>query len=150
MRRKAHYVIAPQHLWANIAHLARTQNGDLLNTLQAGFRYIENESFASTFAGLFSEINLGSDKLGKSYPDCNAKLCTIIGRIAEGLAEFSTDTDTLGDAYEYLLDQFAAGSGKKGGRVLYPAANLRHSLRHRHPRQPFAEKRPAAQTRGRL
>ena len=85
MRLKAHYVIRPEHLWASIAHMALTQDGELLNTLQAGFKYIENESFQSTtFSGLFSEINLGSDKLGKTYADRNAKLCTIIIKIAEG------------------------------------------------------------------
>ncbi|MEO5930137.1 MAG: type I restriction-modification system subunit M [Candidatus Kapaibacterium sp.] len=120
MRLKAHYVIRPEHLWASIAHMARTHDGELLNTLQAGFKYIENESFQSTFAGLFSEINLGSDKLGKTYADRNAKLCTIITRIAEGLAEFSTDSDTLGDAYEYLIGEFAAGSGKKAGEFYTP------------------------------
>ena len=115
MRRKVHYVIQPAHLWNSIASMARTQNGELLNTLQAGFKYIETESFESTFQGLFSEINLGSDKLGKTYPDRNAKLCTIIQKIAEGLNEFSTDIDALGDAYEYLIGQFAACSGKKAG-----------------------------------
>jgi type I restriction enzyme M protein len=120
MRLKAHYIIKPEHLWASIAHMARTQDGELLNTLQAGFSYIENESFKSTFSGLFSEINLGSDKLGKKYEDRNAKLCTIITKIAEGLAEFSTDNDTLGDAYEYLIGQFAAGSGKKAGEFYTP------------------------------
>jgi type I restriction enzyme M protein len=120
MRRKAHYVIRPEHLWASIVHMARTQNSELLNTLQAGFKYIENESFQSTFSGLFSEINLGSDKLGKTYADRNAKLCTIITRIAEGLAEFSTSSDSLGDAYEYLIGQFAAGSGKKAGEFYTP------------------------------
>ncbi len=120
MRRKVHYVIKPDHLWASIANLARTQNGELLNTLQAGFKYIENESFQSTFQGLFSEINLASDKLGKKYEDRNAKLCTIIQKIAEGLAQFSTDADTLGDAYEYLIGQFAAGSGKKAGEFYTP------------------------------
>ena len=120
MRRKAHYVIRPEYLWSNIAYLARTQNAELLHTLQDGFKYIENESFGSTFVGLFSEINLASDKLGKTYADRNAKLCKVISRIAEGLAEFSTDTDTLGDAYEYLLDQFAAGSGKKAGEFYTP------------------------------
>ncbi|MCC7387325.1 MAG: type I restriction-modification system subunit M [Phycisphaerales bacterium] len=120
MRVKAHYVIRPEHLWTSIAHMARTQDGELLNTLQAGFKYIENESFQSTFSGLFSEINLGSDKLGKRYEDRNAKLCTIITKIAEGLAEFSTDSDTLGDAYEYLIGQFAAGSGKKAGEFYTP------------------------------
>ena len=120
MRRKAHYVIRPEHLWASVAHLARTQDHDLLDTLQKGFKYIENESFQSTFSGLFSEINLGSDKLGKTYPDRNAKLCKVITKIAEGLAEFSTDSDTLGDAYEYLIGQFAAGSGKKAGEFYTP------------------------------
>src|SRR6185503_5139124 len=99
-------VIKPEHLWNSIANLARTQNGELLNTLQAGFKYIENESFESTFQGLFSEINLGSEKLGKTYTDRNAKLCKIITKLAEGLAEFSTDSDALGDAYEYLIGQF--------------------------------------------
>jgi type I restriction enzyme M protein len=120
MRRKVHYVIQPPHLWNSIAHLARTQKGELLNTLQAGFRYIETESFESTFQGLFSEIDLGSPKLGKTYPERNAKLCTIIQKIAEGLAEFSTDVDALGDAYEYLIGQFAAGSGKKAGEFYTP------------------------------
>ena len=120
MRRKVHYVIEPHDLWTSIANMARTQNGELLNTLQEGFKYIENESFESTFNGLFSEINLASDKLGKKYEDRNAKLCTIIQKIAEGLAEFSTDSDTLGDAYEYLIGQFAAGSGKKAGEFYTP------------------------------
>ena len=120
MRRKVHYVIKPDHLWASIANLARTQNGELLNTLQAAFKYIETESFQSTFQGLFSEINLASDKLGKKYEERNSKLCTIIQRIAEGLTQFSTDADTLGDAYEYLIGQFAAGSGKKAGEFYTP------------------------------
>ena len=120
MRRKVHYVIKPDHLWASIANLARTQNGELLNTLQAAFKYIETESFQSTFQGLFSEINLASDKLGKKYEERNAKLCTIIQKIAEGLVQFSTDADTLGDAYEYLIGQFAAGSGKKAGEFYTP------------------------------
>jgi hypothetical protein len=51
MRRKVHYVIEPQHLWSNIANMARTQDIDLLHTLQAGFKYIETESFQSTFQG---------------------------------------------------------------------------------------------------
>jgi type I restriction enzyme M protein len=120
MRRKVHYVIKPAYLWSSIANLARTENGELLNTLQAGFKFIEEESFQSTFQGLFSEIDLSSPKLGKTYPDRNAKLCTIIKEIAKGLAKFSTDVDVLGDAYEYLIGQFAAGSGKKAGEFYTP------------------------------
>jgi type I restriction enzyme M protein len=120
MRRKVHYVVQPQHLWNSIANMARTQNGELLKTLQAGFKYIEEESFESAFNGLFSEINLASDKLGKLYADRNAKLCSIIAEIAKGLTEFSSDIDALGDAYEYLIGQFAAGSGKKAGEFYTP------------------------------
>lgn len=120
MRKKVHYVIKPDFLWSSIAELARTQDNELLNTLQAGFKFIENESFESTFRGLFSEINLASEKLGRSYEARNTKLCTIITKIAEGIADFSTDTDILGDAYEYLIGQFAAGSGKKAGEFYTP------------------------------
>lgn len=120
MRRKVHYVIEPKYLWSNITELARTQNENLLQTLQYGFRYIENKSFDSAFQGLFSEINLSSEKLGKTPKERNDKLCTIIQKIAEGIADFSTDTDTLGDAYEYLIGKFAAGSGKKAGEFYTP------------------------------
>ncbi|HTV46985.1 MAG TPA: type I restriction-modification system subunit M [Phycisphaerae bacterium] len=120
MRRKVHYVIKPEHLWGSIVYLARTQNGKLLDTLQKGFKYIEEESFSSNYQGLFSEINLASDKLGRKYEDRNAKLCSIISEIARGMALFSTDVDTLGDAYEYLIGQFAAGSGKKAGEFYTP------------------------------
>ena len=120
MRRKVHYVIKPDYLWTSIAELARTQDSELLHVLQKGFKYIENESFESTFQGLFSEINLDSEKLGKKYEDRNKKLCTIVQKIAEGIAKFSADSDTLGDAYEYLIGQFAAGSGKKAGEFYTP------------------------------
>jgi len=120
MRRKIHYVIEPQHLWSNIAEMARTQNGELLITLEEGFRYIENESFESTFQGLFSEINLNSEKLGKTSAERNKKLCIIIQKIAEGIADLNTNSDTLGDAYIYLIGQFAAGSGKKAGEFYTP------------------------------
>ncbi len=120
MRRKIHYVIRPEYLWSSIYELARTQSDDLLKTLQAGFKHVENDSFESTFQGLFSEINLDSEKLGRSYSARNAKLCTIVTKIADGLSEFSTESDILGDAYEYLIGQFAAGSGKKAGEFYTP------------------------------
>jgi type I restriction enzyme M protein len=120
MRRKVHYIIKPEFLWSSIAEMARTQDAELLHRLEAGFKHIENDSFESTFQGLFSEINLSSEKLGKTYTDRNAKLCTIIQKIAEGIAKFSTKRDILGDAYEYLIGQFAAGSGKKAGEFYTP------------------------------
>ena len=120
MRRKVHYVIQPVHLWSSIANFARTQNAELLNTLQGGFKYIETESFENTLEDLFSSVDLSSPKLGKTYTDRNANLCSIIQKIAEGLSEFSTDIDVLGDAYEYLIGQFAAGAGKKAGEFYTP------------------------------
>ena len=120
MRRKVHYVIKPNHLWRSIAEMARVQDAELLHTLQEGFKFIETESFESTFDGLFSEIDLASPKLGRTYAERNAKLCTILQKLAEGLADFSTDIDALGDAYEYLIGQFAAGSGKKAGEFYTP------------------------------
>lgn len=120
MRKKIHYVIKPEHLWSNITEFARTHSEDLLVTLENGFRYIENESFDNSFQGLFSEINLNSEKLGKTPTERNKKLCSIIQKIAEGIADFSTDSDALGDAYEYLIGQFAAGSGKKAGEFYTP------------------------------
>lgn len=120
MRTKVHYVIEPKYLWSNIAELARSQSTELLKTLDDGFDHVENHSFKSTFQGLFSEINLNSEKLGKTYTARNAKLCTIIQKVSEGIAEFSTDSDILGDAYEYLIGEFAAGSGKKAGEFYTP------------------------------
>lgn len=120
MRRKAHYVIKPEFLWSSIVEMARVQDGELLHTLQAGFKHIENDSFESVFGGLFSEINLASDKLGKDYTARNAKLCAIIAKINDGISKFSTSSDILGDAYEYLIGQFAAGSGKKAGEFYTP------------------------------
>ncbi|GAB4348193.1 MAG: type I restriction-modification system subunit M [Flammeovirgaceae bacterium] len=120
IRKKVHYVIKPKYLWNSIAEMARTQSNELLRTLQEGFKYIENESFQSTFQGLFSEINLDSEKLGRNYEERNKKLCNIIQKIAEGINQFSTEKDILGDAYEYLIGQFAAGSGKKAGEFYTP------------------------------
>lgn len=120
MRRRIHYVIKPEYLWQNIFVLSIKQDEDLLNTLEDGFRYIENESFESTFQGLFSEINLNSEKLGRNYKERNLQLCKIIITINDGIDQFPQDRDSLGDAYEYLIGQFAAGSGKKAGEFYTP------------------------------
>lgn len=128
MRRKMHYVMKPKYLWRSIAELARTQDNELLNTLQKAFKHIENESFDNDFQGLFSEINLASEKLGRDYESRNKKLAVIIQEIADGIAKFSTDTDILGDAYEYLIGQFAAGSGKKQVSFIPRSVCLTYSL----------------------
>lgn len=120
MLKGTHYIIKPQYLWSAIYELARTQDADLLTELGNGFRHIEEESFKGTFKGLFSEINLQSEKLGKDYAARNKMMCNIISTLDEKLAEFDQKGDILGDAYEYLIGQFAAGSGKKAGEFYTP------------------------------
>ena len=120
MRKKIHYVIKPKYLWDNIAENARTQSNELLKILEEGFKYIEEQSFETSFKGLFSEINLNSEKLGKNYAERNALLAKVINKIKEGVSKLDTATDTLGDAYEYLIGQFAANSGQKAGEFYTP------------------------------
>ena len=59
MRLKAHYVIRPEHLWASIAHMARTQDGELLNTLQAGQVHRERV-IPEQFSGVLGQSRLRS------------------------------------------------------------------------------------------
>ena len=120
MRKKIHYVIKPKYLWDNIAENARTQSNELLKILEEGFKYIEEQSFEISFKGLFSEINLNSEKLGKNYAERNALLAKVINKIKEGVSKLDTTTDTLGNAYEYLIGQFAANSGQKAGEFYTP------------------------------
>lgn len=120
MLKSIHYIIQPQYLWSAIYELARIQDDNLLTELGNSFRHIEEESFKGTFKGLFSEINLQSEKLGKDYTSRNKVMCNIITKLEENLIKFDEQTDILGDAYEYLIGQFAAGSGKKAGEFYTP------------------------------
>lgn len=144
MRKSTHYVINPQYLWSAIHELTKAKNEDdgsghdakrsnddekdgiadkrseVLTKLKECFRHIEEESFKGAFKGLFSEINLDSEKLGKDYTARNKMVCNIISKLEEKLAEFDQKGDILGDAYEYLIGQFAAGSGKKAGEFYTP------------------------------
>ena len=144
MRKSTHYVINPKYLWSAIHELTKAKNVDdgsghdakrsnddekdgiadkrseVLTKLKDCFRHIEEESFKGAFKGLFSEINLDSEKLGKDYTARNKMVCNIISKLEEKLAEFDQKGDILGDAYEYLIGQFAAGSGKKAGEFYTP------------------------------
>ncbi len=120
MRSRVYYAIQPDYLWSHITELARTNDTTLLTTLKACFTYVEETAFSTSFNGLFSEINLDSDKLGKDYTARNKKIGAVIKTIAKKLREFSTATDTLGDAYEYLIGKFAAGGGSKAGEFYTP------------------------------
>lgn len=120
MRQGVHYSIKPQYLWSAIYELARTQNAELLTELENSFKHIENDSFKGAFRGLFSEINLKSDKLGKDYSARNTMMCKIISTLEDKLTDLDHKGDVLGDAYEYLIGKFAAGGGKKAGEFYTP------------------------------
>lgn len=120
MLKGTHYIIKPKYLWSAIYELARTQDDNLLTELKDSFRHIEEESFKGAFKGLFSEINLDSEKLGKDRSARNKMMCNVISKLEEKLIEFDGKGDILGDAYEYLIGQFAAGSGKKAGEFYTP------------------------------
>lgn len=147
MLKSTHYIIKPEYLWSAICKLTSVKSEkaesdsqdedkeiddleekssiadkriDLLSKLKESFRHIEEESFKGAFKGLFSEINLDSEKLGKDYTARNKMMCNIISKLEEKLIEFDQQGDILGDAYEYLIGQFAAGSGKKAGEFYTP------------------------------
>lgn len=120
MLKSTHYVISPKYLWSAVFEMARTQDANLLSELEKSFRHIEEESFKGAFKGLFSEINLKSEKLGKDYTSRNKMMCNIISKLEEKLVEFDNQGDILGDAYEYLIGKFATGSGKKAGEFYTP------------------------------
>ncbi len=74
------------------------------------------------FGGLFSDIDLASPKLGKTADDKNnliSSVLTALNGIDFG-ADEATQIDILGDAYEYMISQFAAGAGKKAGEFYTP------------------------------
>lgn len=85
--------------------------------MQAGFKHIENDSFESVFGGLFSEINLVR-QARQNLQRAQRQVLYHHRKINEGISKFSADTDILGDAYEYLIGQFAAG--KKAGEFYTP------------------------------
>lgn len=73
------------------------------------------------FNQLFEDLDLNSTKLGRSVEARN----TLISKVLSHLDEIDfrledTDSDVLGDAYEYLIAQFASGAGKKAGEFYTP------------------------------
>ena len=74
------------------------------------------------FGGLFSDIDLASPKLGKTADDKNTLVSNVLLALDDikfGV-EASEEIDILGDAYEYMIGQFAAGAGKKAGEFYTP------------------------------
>ena len=119
------YFVEPQYLFTSIIdRINRKEN--VLPQLERSLKRIEDSTLGQEseedFGGLFSDIDLASPKLGKTADDKNnliSSVLTALNGIDFG-ADEATQIDILGDAYEYMISQFAAGAGKKAGEFYTP------------------------------
>lgn len=119
------YFIYPSQLFANVAKNAST-NVDLNTDLAAIFNAIE--SSASGYAsehdikGLFADFDTTSNRLGNTVEEKNKRLVAVIKGV--GSLDFGSfednEIDLFGDAYEFLISNYAANAGKSGGEFFTP------------------------------
>ena len=119
------FVIEPQYLFHNLVNMVENRSFDIeflqkaINSLMEST--IGNESQAD-FEGLFSDMQLDSTKLGHTVRDRSAVMAKIIASLDEiNFSVEDTKIDVLGNAYEYLIGQFAATAGKKAGEFYTPS-----------------------------
>ena len=119
------YFIYPSQLFVNIAKNANT-NPNLNTNLAEIFDAIENSANGypseKDIKGLFADFDTTSNRLGNSVPDKNKRLAAVIKGV-EGL-DFGNfednEIDLFGDAYEFLISNYAANAGKSGGEFFTP------------------------------
>ena len=87
-----------------------------LEDLMQGFRNIEQSS--ELFENLFEDVDLYSKKLGATIQKQNQTISAVMKELAS--LDIAHEGDALGDAYEYLIGQFASDSGKKAGEFYTP------------------------------
>lgn len=119
------FVIEPQYLFRNLVKMVENRAFDIeflqkaINSLMEST--IGNES-QQDFEGLFSDMQLDSTKLGHTVRDRSAVMSKIIASLDEiNFGVEDTKIDVLGNAYEYLIGQFAATAGKKAGEFYTPS-----------------------------
>ncbi len=120
------YFLKPTELFHKVAEKgAQKTDNFILEDLTAVLKHIESSTMGHAseddFEGLFEDLDLGSYKLGKTENQKNeliAKVLVHLDKIDFRLAD--TEADVLGDAYEYLIGQFASGAGKKAGEFYTP------------------------------
>ena len=119
------YFVEPQFLFTSIIDRINRKD-NILPQLERSLKRIEDSTLGQEseedFGGLFSDIDLASPKLGKTADDKNnliSSVLTALNGIDFG-ADEATQIDILGDAYEYMISQFAAGAGKKAGEFYTP------------------------------
>ncbi len=127
--RKLGYFLKPSELFSEIAKRGNghnnTQSNFILEDLQKILTNIQLSTMGTEseedFDNLFEDMDLNSTKLGKAPEARNeiiAKVLSHLDKIDFKLE--STELDVLGDAYEYLIGQFASGAGKKAGEFYTP------------------------------
>ena len=120
------YFLKPSELFSKLAEKgAQKTDSFILEDLTAILKHIEGSTMGhdseEDFEGLFEDLDLGSSKLGKTENQKNeliAKVLVHLDQIDFRLDD--TEADVLGDAYEYLIGQFASGAGKKAGEFYTP------------------------------
>lgn len=124
--KKLGYFLKPQELFSEIAKRGN-QNKDnfILEDLNRILRNIEQTTMCTEseedFVHLFEDLDLNSTKLGKTVEQKNSLIVKVLSHLNEINFELKNhDRDVLGDAYEYLIGQFAAGAGKKAGEFYTP------------------------------
>ena len=119
------YLIEPQYLFRNMVKMVENNNFDI-EFLQAAINSIMESTMGADsqedFENLFDDMQLDSTKLGRTVKDRSAVMGRIIATLADiGIDMEDTKIDVLGNAYEYLIGQFAATAGKKAGEFYTPA-----------------------------
>jgi len=118
------YFLKPSELFSEIAKRGET-NIFILEDLQKILTNIQLSTMGTQseedFDNLFEDMDLNSTKLGKTPEARNAIIAKVLVHLDE--IDFRlehTELDVLGDAYEYLIGQFASGAGKKAGEFYTP------------------------------
>jgi type I restriction enzyme M protein len=119
------YFIYPSQLFVNVAKTANT-NDNLNTDLAKIFAAIESSATGypseSDIKGLFADFDTTSNRLGNTVPAKNKRLANVLKGIAE--LEFGdfrgSQIDLFGDAYEFLISNYAANAGKSGGEFFTP------------------------------
>ena len=122
------YFILPSQLFANVAKNADT-NENLNETLSAAFRAIEasaqGQASEDDLRGLFGDFLVDSTSLGRTVSKRNELLAKVLKAVNHmKLSDKLTDNtiDAFGDAYEFLMQMYAASAGKSGGEYFTPPA----------------------------
>lgn len=121
------YFLKPTELFSELAKRGDSGGSEtfILDDLQKVLNSIEQSTMGTEseddFGNLFEDLDLTSSKLGKSENDKNTLVVKVLAHLDK--IDFrleDTETDLLGDAYEYLIGQFASGAGKKAGEFYTP------------------------------